>query len=129
MGTYLIPAAFGELTNTTIQILQSPICDYADLPRNLDGSLAFVQNEAPAMVPINVNWFNDFGVNRVGHINLNSQGPAQFSKIRTLFIDNGACNFGINLVFPDSGVPIFIPAYSRGWYPAPTNALDFYLAA
>lgn len=126
MGALSIPPGSAEF-NEPLVILNSVLCATGFIPRKLDGSIDFLPGENPSVIPLSIAWGSDGGGKTCLHVNLQFQGPAIFSKVRTLYVNNENCGVDVAIIFADTAFPVRIPAYASAYIPIASNSLDFYV--
>lgn len=77
-------------------------------------------------VPIYIAW-NNVTTQAPGYLFEIPDTPSMPKNIATVYVDNSRCSSGIYIIFPDSGFRITVPALRRGYYPAVTASLRFYV--
>ena len=81
------------------------------------------------MVPIALDWGDSSVVNNALYVDLRAMGPALFSAVRALWVDNSQSGADVQFIFPDTQTSLDVPAGKGGLYPVISNSKDFYAVA
>lgn len=84
-----------------------------------------VPDEGDQVIPIEVDWSKG----TAQHINIQGLSTQPFKQIVAALINNVRCNSTATLIFPDTGLPIDVPAGVAILMPIASNRLDFYIVA
>lgn len=97
---------------------------FNDSPYSIGASLS--QPDKCMAVPFYITWTN-VTTTRPGYRFQLPDQPNMIRRIAGFYVDNTRCSEGIYIICPDTGFRIVVSPYKRGWYPAITQAVDFYI--
>lgn len=85
--------------------------------------------EGDKTVPFPIAWGTDDNAQGSIAFNMNGRTTQPFSQIGSVYVDNILCGSDVQIIFPDTQFKLDIPAFSNGYYPVTTNALQFFVVA
>lgn len=79
-------------------------------------------------IQCSIAWGTDGGPNNAVYLNCQNNATLNFSKVRSLIVDNSMSGADVEFVFPDTETTVSIPAYTPyAIIPVFTNQVQFYV--